>query len=106
MRALNSDNLQPPNPNCPVCSVAVTSITIDARATINDLVELLHSHFGYGEELSINNELGTIYDPDLEENLEKKLIDLGVQNESFLTVVDGEDEPRVNLELTVKHSDK
>lgn len=62
---------------------------------------MLRSQLGYGEELSISNDLGTIYDPDLDDNLPKKLIDLGVKNDSFLTVVDEDDEPRVNLELVV-----
>lgn len=73
------------------------------RATLSNLVEdVLRSQLGYGEEFSISNELGTIYDPDLEDNLPKKLLDLGVKDESFLTVVDEDDEPRVNLELIVK----
>lgn len=45
-----------------------------------------------------------IYDPDLEENLPKKLQELGIGNQSFLTVVDEDDQdqdPRVNLELVV-----
>lgn len=79
-------------------------ITMDPkRATLSNLVEdVLRSQLGYGEEFSISNELGTIYDPDLEDNLPKKLLDLGVKDESFLTVVDEDDEPRVNLELIVK----
>lgn len=57
---------------------------------------------GYGEEFSLSSDIGTIYDPDLEDNLPKKLSDLGVKNETFITVVDEEDEePRVNLELVV-----
>ena len=62
---------------------------------------MLRSQIGYGEELSISNEIGTIYDPDLDDNLPKKLEDLGVKYDSFLTVVDEDDEPRVNLELVV-----
>ena len=62
---------------------------------------MLRSQIGYGEELSISNEIGTIYDPDLDDNLPKKLEDLGVKNDSFLTVVDEDDEPRVNLELVI-----
>ena len=102
-RAINSDTLKPPNPNCPVCSVAIGRITVDPkRATLNDLVQdVLRSQLGYGEELSISNELGTIYDPDLDDNLPKKVVDLGAKNDSFLTVVDEDDEPRVNLELVV-----
>ncbi|GMF66988.1 unnamed protein product [Aspergillus oryzae] len=103
-RAINSDSLKPPNPNCPVCSVAQARVKIDPeRATINDLVQdVLRLQLGYGEELSVSNELGTIYDPDLEDNLTKKLSELGVSNESLITIIDEEDEqPRVNLELVV-----
>lgn len=50
----------------------------------------------------INTELGTIYDPDLEDNLPKKLMEVGLGNESFLTVVDDADEPRVNLQLIIR----
>ncbi|RAL01290.1 E1 ubiquitin-activating protein ubaB [Aspergillus ibericus CBS 121593] len=107
-RAINSDSLQPPNPNCPVCSVAHCRLKIDPqRATLNDLVQdILREQLGYGEEFSITSELGTIYDPDLEDNLPKKLVDLGVKSESFVTVIDEEDdEPRVNLELVVLASE-
>ncbi|GFN16621.1 E1 ubiquitin-activating protein uba2 [Aspergillus tubingensis] len=104
VRAINSDSLQPPNPNCPVCSVTHARLKIDPqRATLENLVQdILRSQLGYGEEFSINTELGTIYDPDLEDNLPKKLTDLGVKNECFITVIDEEDDqPRVNLELIV-----
>ncbi|PYI23094.1 hypothetical protein BO99DRAFT_376795 [Aspergillus violaceofuscus CBS 115571] len=102
-RAINSDSLQPPNPNCPVCSSAHARLKIDPeRATVNDLVEqILRLQLGYGEEFSLTTESGIIYDPDLEDNLPKKLLDLGVKNESFITVIDDEDEPRVNLQLFV-----
>ncbi|KAL3249825.1 hypothetical protein ABHI18_011493 [Aspergillus niger] len=108
VRAINSDSLQPPNPNCPVCSVTHARLKIDPqRATLDNLVQdILRSQLGYGEEFSINTELGTIYDPDLEDNLPKKLADLGVKNESFITVIDEEDDqPRVNLELIVLATD-
>lgn len=104
VRAINTANLSAPNPQCPVCSVAQGRISIDLeRATLNDLVEdVLRGQLGYGEELSISNQMGTIYDPDLDDNLPKKLKDLGVSNDSFLTVVDEEDEnTRVNLDLLV-----
>ncbi|KAI9930513.1 E1 ubiquitin-activating protein uba2 [Aspergillus wentii] len=108
VRAINSDSLKPPNPNCPICSVAQGRITIDPeRATVNDLVEsVLRLQLGYGEEFSLNTDIGTIYDPDLEDNLPKKLSDLGVKDESFITVVDEDDEPRVNLELVVMVPEK
>ncbi|PGH17094.1 hypothetical protein AJ80_04967 [Polytolypa hystricis UAMH7299] len=103
-RAINTDSLKPPHLDCPVCSVAQAKVFVDPeKATLNDLVEgVLRLKLGYGEEFSINTEVGTIYDPDLEDNLSKKLADLGIQNDSFLTVVDEDDEsPHVNLELIV-----
>lgn len=73
------------------------------RATLGDLVDgVLRMRLGYGEEISVSNRIGTIYDPDLDDNLPKKLLDLGVEQDGFITVVDEEDEtPRVNLELLV-----
>ncbi|KMP02709.1 E1 ubiquitin-activating protein uba2 [Coccidioides immitis] len=103
-RAINTDTLKPPNPECPVCSVAQGKIFVDPdRATLNHLVEgVLRLKLGYGEEFSISNQLGTIYDPDLEDNLPKKLSELGVEKDRFVTVIDEEDQrPKVNLELLV-----
>lgn len=100
-RAINSESLRPPNPYCPVCSVCHVRTTIDMeRATLGDLVEIvLRAGLGYDEEFTINSDIGTIYDPDMEENLPKKLTELGVKPETFLTVIDDEDEPRQNLQI-------
>ncbi|KAL2849563.1 hypothetical protein BJY01DRAFT_210523 [Aspergillus pseudoustus] len=102
-RAINSDSLNPPNPNCPICSVTHAKIKIDLeRATLNELVgDILRQQIGYGEEFSVNTEQGIIYDPDLEDNLPKKLSELGIKASSFITVVDEDDDPRVNLQLVV-----
>ena len=103
-RALNSELLRPPNPECAVCGVVTSRLEIDPkRATLNDLVQdILKIELNYGEEMTINNEVGTVYDPDLEDNLEKKLEDLGIKADSFLTVIDDEEEnPRVNLQLAL-----
>lgn len=103
-RVINTDTLKPPNPNCSVCSVTQSRLVVDpARATLNDLVEdVLKLKLGYGEEFSINNEVGTIYDPELDDNLSKKFSDLGIKADSFLTVIDeDEDNPRVNLSLSI-----
>jgi len=63
---------------------------------------VLRLQLGYGEEFSVSNEVGTIYDPDLDDNLSKKISDLGIKHDSFITVVDEDDyNPRVNLELLV-----
>lgn len=103
-RVINSDTLKPPNPDCSVCGVTQSRLIVDpARATLNDLVQdVLKTELGYGEEFSINNEVGILYDPDLDDNLEKKFSDLGVKADSFLTVIDDDDEnPRVNLSLSI-----
>ncbi|KAL1985382.1 hypothetical protein VTN96DRAFT_7943 [Rasamsonia emersonii] len=109
VRAINSDTLKPPNPNCPVCSVALGRIFVDLEhATLNDLIEdILRQQLGYGDEFSVSTDAGTIYDPDLDDNLPKKLTDLGLKAESLIRVIDEEDEePRVNLELLVSERAK
>ncbi len=66
---------------------------------------LLRLELGYGDEFSVNNEIGTLYDPDLDDNLPKKFSDLGIKDDSFLTVIDeAEDDPRVNLVLNVSET--
>ena len=103
-RAINSEGLRPPNPNCSVCGIAQSEIIIDqSRAKLSDLVEgVLRHELGYGEEFTVNNEIGTVYDPDLEDNLTKSFSDLGIKEDSFLTVIDDdEDSPRVNLQLSI-----
>ncbi|KAH8696331.1 putative ubiquitin-like activating enzyme [Talaromyces proteolyticus] len=104
VRAINTDSLRPPNPYCAMCSVAQGRVFVDIEhATLNDLVEdIVQGKLDYGEEFSINTDAGMIYDPDLEDNLPKKLKDLGVASESLLTVIDEkDDEPFVNVELMV-----
>ena len=84
--------------------MAQSRLVIDpARATLNNLVEdVLKLQLGYGGEFSVNNEIGTLYDPDLDDNLPKKFSDLGVKADSFLTVIDDDEEnPRVNLSLSI-----
>ncbi|KAL9034502.1 MAG: hypothetical protein Q9180_005370 [Flavoplaca navasiana] len=103
-RVVNSESLRPPNPDCPVCGVMSSRLVVDpSRATLNHLVQdILKSDLGYGDEISINNEVGTLYDPDLEDNLSKRFSELGVGPDSFLTIIDDDEEnPRVNLSLSI-----
>ncbi|KAG4032747.1 hypothetical protein MFRU_006g02110 [Monilinia fructicola] len=110
-RLLSSDKFREPNPDCPVCSVAQTRLLVDmSRATLNDLVEgFLKLQLGYGEEIVVNNETGLLYDVEETENLSKKLSELGIKGDTFLTVIDEDDDnpkgPRVNLLLNVQESD-
>ena len=102
-RVINSEALRPPNPNCDVCGVVQARLQVDpSRTTLNDLVEkVLRKQLGYGDEFSVNNEVGTLYDPELDDNLSKKFGDLGIKADSFLTIIDDDDEPRVNLSLSI-----
>ncbi|MCJ1398452.1 E1 ubiquitin-activating protein uba2 [Xylographa trunciseda] len=103
-RVINSEPLKPPNPSCNVCGVTQSRLVVDtSRATLNDLVEdVLKLQLGYGDEFSVNNEIGTLYDPELDDNLTKKFSDLGIKGDSFLTIIDDDDEnPRVNLTLAI-----
>jgi ubiquitin-like 1-activating enzyme E1 B len=103
-RAINSESLNPPKPDCSTCSFALVRVEIDpALATFNHLVEsVLEKELGYDKELTIaiGNEM--IYDPDFDDNLKKKLSDFGVSNESIITVTDDNDtDTRVNLEILI-----
>ncbi|KAK3387804.1 hypothetical protein B0H63DRAFT_391367 [Podospora didyma] len=107
-RLLASDRSRQPNPECPVCSVFQTRAIVDlSRATLNDLVEdFLKLELGYGEkEISVSNDVGILYDPDETDNLTKKLSDLGIKSDSFLTITDEDDEnPYVNVVLAIQES--
>jgi ubiquitin-like 1-activating enzyme E1 B len=96
--------VDPPNPDCAVCSVAMSRIEIDpSRATLSDLVDgVLKLELGYGKEITVMNEKGPVYDPDMEDNLEKKLQDLSIGDADFLVVKDDDEEdPRVDLQLSI-----
>jgi ubiquitin-like 1-activating enzyme E1 B len=103
-RALNSEPPRAPNPDCAVCAVATAQLDVDPeRACLADLVDgVLKAELGYGDEITVMNDVGPIYDPDMEDMLVRTLADLGVRDQSFLTVIDDEEEnPRVNLQLAV-----
>ncbi|GJD04638.1 thiF family protein [Colletotrichum higginsianum] len=107
-RLLNSSKYRAPNPDCPVCSVYQTSVFVDlSRATLKDLVEdFVRLELGYGDkEFAVNNDAGPLYDPDETENLPKKLSDLGINEDTFLTVIDEDDEePFVNVVISILES--
>jgi len=107
-RVISSETLRPPKLDCPVCGVSQARIEVDLnRATLDDLVTVvLRNQLGYGEEFSVNSEVGVLFDPDLEDNLEKKLTDLSIETDSFLTIIDDDEkDPRVNLLLSVVKKD-
>ncbi|KAF1821798.1 uncharacterized protein K489DRAFT_389600 [Dissoconium aciculare CBS 342.82] len=105
-RLINSESLAPPRPDCPVCSPVYAKLVISDKASplrLQSLVDLLQSRFSF-DEFSLTLGSRIIYDPDLEDNLDKLLANLDITNNSpnpagpqFLTVTDGADEPRKRL---------
>lgn len=78
-----------------------------SRATLKDLVEdFVRLELGYGDkEFALNNDAGPLYDPDETENLSKKLSELGITEDTFLTVIDeDDDEPFVNVVISIQES--
>lgn len=103
-RRLTTESLSPPNPECAVCSVAQTTLEVDiSRATLNDLVEgVLRMKLGYGEEFRVNKDNFILYDPEEDINLPKTFSELGLKNDSSVTVIDeADDDVRVNLVLQI-----
>ncbi|KAL9096865.1 MAG: hypothetical protein Q9165_000829 [Trypethelium subeluteriae] len=103
-RIISSESLRPPQPDCAVCGVAQASVQVDtSKATLNDIVDsALREQLGYGEEFSVSNDAGVLYDPEYEDNLGKTLKDLGVAEGQFLVIVDDAlENPRVNLVLAI-----
>ena len=107
---MRSGDVDKPNPDCAVCGVAMTRVKIDSeQATLRNLVEdILKGQLGYNtDEITVMNEQGIVYDPDMEDNLDKKLVeDLGISDAKFVTVkddeeVDGQD-PRLDLQIAIE----
>ena len=102
-RLITPQSLAPPKPDCPVCSPFYAKLLLPAEESpkLQDLVDLLKARVGY-EEFSITMNDTLIYDPDLEDNLDKSLGELGVDGQSngFLTVMDDDDVPKVDLILS------
>ncbi|RSM07549.1 hypothetical protein CEP52_005141 [Fusarium oligoseptatum] len=108
-RLLAPDRSREPNPECPVCSVHFTSVVVDlSRATLQDLVDdIVKDKLGYeGKEFVVNNDVGTLvecFEDGDDENLPKKLSDLGVKKDSFLTVIDQDDDDTfVNVVINIQ----
>lgn len=104
-RAINSEKLRPPHVDCGVCSVVRGGLSVDPNATLQDLVEgVLQQELGYTEEMSVRFDEGLIYDSGFDDNLTMKLSELGIKNDSALTIIDEDDEekdPRVDLEFRI-----
>lgn len=108
-RMITTQNLSAPSFNCPVCSPYYAKLRIPTGAshTLQELVDELKRRFEY-EDFSITTDAGVIYDPDLEDNLEKPLedLDIKINSNGFITVRDDSDQPRVDLVLSTSAHDE
>lgn len=103
-RMLAPETLSAPNPECPTCSVAHLTLTVDVeRAKLSDLVEdVLKTQLGYGEEFSVTKEGDLLYDADEDAHLDKTFSELSLVTGTSVTVIDDADEDRkVNVQLTI-----
>ncbi|KAK0343132.1 E1 ubiquitin-activating protein uba2 [Friedmanniomyces endolithicus] len=102
-RMITTQTLAPPKADCPVCSPVYAKLRLrngeGGEATLQELVDLLKEKVGH-EDFAITTEAGIIYDPDLEDNLEKPLKDYVTHGNSFITVSDEGDEAKVDLVLS------
>ncbi|KAI0440964.1 hypothetical protein F4803DRAFT_552588 [Xylaria telfairii] len=107
-RLLAPDRPRAPNPDCPICSNYQTSVCVDlTRATLNDLIEdFVKLELGFGDrDFAVNSDSGLLYDPDETDNLGKLLSELGVNQNSFVTIVDEEeDDTFINVVLNIQAS--
>jgi len=104
-----ASDANPPRPNrqCPVCSVTWSEMKVDPeRGKLSDLVAKLKDDVGYTDEFNLTTgDSRIVYDPELDDNLSKSFKELDIVSGTFLTVTDERDEePRVNLVLSVKET--
>jgi ubiquitin-like 1-activating enzyme E1 B len=102
-RTITSQGLGQPNPRCPVCSLVYAQVKLPQNTvpTLQNLVDELKAQLNY-EDFQIGTSIGVVYEPDLDDNLPRPLTELGVNlnSNSFITVTDDSDEPRVDLILS------
>ncbi|KAI1432142.1 hypothetical protein GGR50DRAFT_689182 [Xylaria sp. CBS 124048] len=107
-RLLAPDRPRAPNPDCPICGNYQASVCVDlSRATLGDLVEdFVKLELGFGErDFAVNSDSGLLYDPDEMDNLGKLLSELGINQNSFLTIVDEEENDTfINVVLNIQSS--
>ncbi|CCH43726.1 SUMO-activating enzyme subunit 2 [Wickerhamomyces ciferrii] len=84
--------LTDPNPNCASCSIPRGIINIDNEKTFQDLITALVDKYGYeDEEISISLGSKLLYDPDFDDNKERKLLELGIKYGEHLSISDETD---------------
>ncbi|ODQ68425.1 hypothetical protein NADFUDRAFT_68648 [Nadsonia fulvescens var. elongata DSM 6958] len=108
-KVLTATKLQPPNPDCPVSSVARSTISMNTQIIqLRDLLQSLKTNFNYTDEICLISDGKLVYDIDFDDNLDRPVKDLGIADGTFLTVIDeaedGDGKSFINLELYIKHN--
>ena len=105
-RMIATEALVSARADCPVCSPVYAKLVVPegSAATLQNLVSLLKERIGY-DDFAINTDsIGMIYDPDLDDNLEKALTELSIKpgSNGFITIMDDADDAKVDLVLSIK----
>lgn len=105
---VTSAALEPPRNECGSCSVARGILELEnlTNQSLEELIEILKDTYKYSSDISlILGKSKLIYDFDFEDNLHKKLQEIGFTNGEVLLIQD-EDEEKENLELYINVGDK
>jgi ubiquitin-like 1-activating enzyme E1 B len=106
-KVFSTEKLRPPNPYCVVSGVSRTILSVNpTQFTLGNLVEDViknNEYLNYESDVTIISST-LLYDSDFDDNMTKSLGELGVRNGSFLTVIDDEDDGRVNLEIYIEEN--
>ncbi|KAG5358226.1 Ubiquitin-activating enzyme E1-like protein [Yarrowia sp. B02] len=97
----------PPSARCVTSTAARVVVSCDVdKIKVSDLIAWVSDFFPKEELAVLSNKL--IYDVDFDDNVERTLGDLGVQERSFVTIMDDsdDDEKLRNLEIYFEPRDK
>lgn len=89
-RALNSTNLEKPNPACSVCRTAYIPLQVSAdKITLKTFVEdVLQEWLGISYDFSISEGSRMLYDPDFQDNEDKTFTELSIGYAAHIQIND------------------
>ncbi|KAH3674725.1 hypothetical protein WICMUC_003085 [Wickerhamomyces mucosus] len=104
-RLISSGQLSYKNPKCASCSITRSFINIDNSLTVKELIDSLIDKYQYEEEIAISIGSKLLYDIDFDDNIDKKLIDLGITYGVHLSIND-ETDLKNNVEFYIELNDE
>ncbi|EMD91706.1 hypothetical protein COCC4DRAFT_69206 [Bipolaris maydis ATCC 48331] len=107
-RVISSEPLRPPNPHCATCSVCYATLAVDTkRAKLSNLVDyILKENLGYTEDFSVKRDADILYDVDEDIHLDKTFEELGLKNDTFITISDdAEENTKVDVVFSITHQE-